>query len=213
VPKETTLLHRMTLSLTIGLGLIAPRLGAQGAGEAADARLRKDCRLATQILTKGQPDPHYDWARDIIGKCDSSGGPALAALWRSVPADSAELAHVVYTTSRLRDQRILTALLAVAQDQARPLAVRLATIQVLISYFKPSGYVPFDWLKRPPFGSPVGQVTEFLATEGSVPLGANTRNTILALMRQLAASDPDATMRGAARFVTEALEAEIRTGG
>jgi hypothetical protein len=184
----------------------------QGKSERDDAQLRNDCRLAAHVLTTGEPAPRYGWARDVISKCDDSGGEALATLWRSVPADSAELAHVVYSTSRLRDQRVLDQLVTVARDQARSTIVRLSAFQVLVSYYKPGAYVSLRWLRQPPFGSPLGFVTEFDATAGTSPLGPATQDTIHALMRQLAA-DPDAVVRDAARFLAEAFEAERRAGG
>jgi hypothetical protein len=190
-------------------------LYAQGQGqrERDHAQLRNDCRLAAQFLTSGQPNPRYGWARDVIVKCDESGGEALASLWRSVPADSTELAHIVYSTSGLRDQRILDQLLTIARDKSRPVVVRLSAFQVLVSYFRPEAWVSMRRLKQPPFGSPLGFVTEFSATEGSTPLGPGTRESIHALMRQLAESDADETVRNAARFLAEAFEAELRAGG
>ncbi|MDP3909388.1 MAG: hypothetical protein Q8Q14_03270 [Gemmatimonadales bacterium] len=198
------------LSISCAHGLSAQ---GQGQSERDNAQLRNDCRLAAQVLTLGQPADRYEWARDIIVKCDESGGQALASLWRSVPADSGELARVVYSTSRLRDQRILDELVTVARDGARPVVVRLCAFQVLVSYYQPGAYVPLRWLQQPPFGSPLGSVTEFRATEGSAPLGPSTRESIHTLMRQLTDSDPDATMRNAARFLAEAFEAETRAGG
>jgi hypothetical protein len=189
-------------------------LWAQGQGqrERDHAQLRNDCRLAAQVLTSGQPNPRYGWARDVIVKCDESGGEALASLWRSVPADSTELPHVVYSTNRLRDQRILDELVKVARDESRPAIVRLSAFQVLVSYFKPGTYVSLRWLRQPPFGSPLGFETEFAATEGATPLGPSTQQSIHTLMRQLAESDRDPTVRNAARFLTEGFEAELRAG-
>ncbi|MGH9782815.1 MAG: hypothetical protein ACRD88_01410, partial [Terriglobia bacterium] len=117
--------------------LLAQSLAAQQSRERDDLQLRNSCRLASQALATGHPHPH-DWARDLIGACDESGGAALALLWRSgVPQDRQELGRLVYVTSRLRDQRILDALLRVAADPARPAVVRLSAIRVLISYFSP----------------------------------------------------------------------------
>lgn len=190
-------------------------LSAQGQGprERDDAHLRNDCRLASQVLTLGQPAARYGWARDVIVKCDESGPPALATLWRSAPADSTELAHIVYSTSRLRDQRILDQLLTIARDESRPVVVRLSAFQVLVSYFRPEAWVSLRRLRQPPFGSPLGFVTEFSATEGSTALGPATRESIRALMRRLAESDTDETVRNAARFLAEGFEAELRAGG
>lgn len=199
----------------VSLLLISGGLSAQDQGhrERDDTQLRNDCRLALQVLTLGQPADRYGWARDIIVKCDESGGPALASVWRSVSADPGELPHVVYSTSRVRDQRILDQLVIVARDQARPTVVRLSAFQVMVSYYKPSAYVSMRSLRQPPFGSPLGFVTEFVATEGSSPLGPTSRESIRNLMRELSQSDPDSTVRNAARFLGEAFDAEMRAGG
>jgi hypothetical protein len=196
-----------TVSISCAHGLAAQHR------ESEDAHLRNDCRLAAQILTTGQPHPRYEWARDIVSECDASGGPALAAFWQAVSADTSNLKHVVYTTSRLRDARILRALVLVAEDGGRPLEVRLSSLRVLTSYFKPSAYVTLRDLQHPSFGSPLGWVTEFHAIDGTEPLPPDTRNTILELVRRLAVEDSNATMQGAARFLKEAFESELRTGG
>lgn len=189
---------------------LARTASTQQPRERDDVHLRDNCRLAAQVLTTGHPDPHYAWARDIISACDESGGPALAAVWQSATDDPQELGRLVYVTTRLRDQRILDALLAIARDRTRPAAIRLSTLQVLISYFAPGAYVSIVSLEHPPFGSPLGWETEFAPTEGAVPLASSARDEILSLTTELARSDQDSTVRDAARFVTEGLEAILR---
>ena len=206
-------MSRARTLLVAALASSAVRLAAQRPSEKDDVQLRNDCRLAAQVLTTGHPDPHYEWARDVIGKCDVSGGPALAALWQSLSPDTAELKHVVYTTARLRDARVLAALVSVAGDAARPVEVRLSSLRVLASYFKPGAYVTLGDLQHPPFGSPLGWESEFVAIDGVQPLGADARTTILDLVHRLAGSDPDAAVRAGARFLAEAFESQLRTGG
>ena len=53
-------------------------------GQNADSvQLRNECRLAHQILTKGQPANQRDWALEFIRRCGSLGGEAIAHLIRS----------------------------------------------------------------------------------------------------------------------------------
>ncbi|MGH9782816.1 MAG: hypothetical protein ACRD88_01415 [Terriglobia bacterium] len=186
-------------------------LQAQQARERDDVHLRNSCRLAAQVLATGRPHPHYEWARDLIGACDESGGPALAALWRTdVSEDRDELGRLVYVTSRLRDQRILDALLETARAPSPSVQVRLSAVRVLVSYFAPGRDAPLECLQEPPFGSPLTVLGHFAPLDGAQPLAPSARDAILALLRELAQSDPNPQVRSAARFVKEGLESILR---
>ncbi len=197
---------RVTLTvLTFILSAVAPLCG-QGRREAEDAHLRNSCRLAAQTLTAGNPGPKYDWAVDFISNCDESGPPAVAALWASTPGDTSALERMVRRTQLLRDERILSTLLDVAQDAARPQIVRLSSIRVLISYYAPGHTSSLDNLAYP--SQPaffLAWQTEFLPTDGAHPLSGTSRDRIRAGLRVLASGDPDPVVARASAKVLERL--------
>jgi hypothetical protein len=201
---------RWIVVVLTSLGLVGA-LKAQRVRERDDVHLRNDCRFAAQVLTTGEPAPHHDWAVAYSDRCDESGPPALAALWRRLSDDRTELGRVTYKTSSLRDQRLLDAMVATARDRSRPTLVRLATFQVLMSYFDTATYMPLEDLERPPVGSPLSFQFDFVAEDGAQPLSASAPDTILAVLHELAAGDPDPTVQHAARFVARGLEVRRRT--
>ena len=111
----------------------------------------------------------------------------------------------MYITSRLRDQRILDALISVARSADRPEIVRLSALRVLVSYFKPKRTETLARLQNPPLGSPLAQEFEFQAVEGSSPITDAGRQAILTLVQELKVADGNPTVRRAAQFLAEGL--------
>jgi hypothetical protein len=171
---------------------VAAPLGAQGDGQetALAAKHQSDCRLASQVLTTGNPAPHRDWALRFIGSCASEGPGALAAQWLRVRESGAELDQLVRSSARLRDARLYTQLRKSAQDPATPPAVRVAAMLVLSRYTDPLNAI---WLSdlRPP--SPIRRIPLILSSsshnaqvDGDVPVGG-VAGDVLALLDQIAA--------------------------
>jgi hypothetical protein len=145
------MLARFPIAVPVALALSAATLGAQQPTTAHDAQLHASCRLATQILNTGQPDPHRSWALSIVVQCADSGPLALIAAWQTTTEpDRSALALLVGQTERLRDQRLADAIMDLAADPARPRVVRLSSLRVLASYFQPGKTVTLETLKDPP---------------------------------------------------------------
>lgn len=138
-------------------------VGAQGHGQdtALAAQHRSDCRLASQVLTTGNPAPHREWALRFIGSCGSEGPTALAVQWTRARGSGEELEQLVRSSARLRDARLYRELRATAQDPARPPAVRVGAMLVLSRYSDPHNAI---WLTdlRPP--SPVQRIPLLLSS-------------------------------------------------
>lgn len=184
------------LSLVAGLLVCANSARAQGQREAEDAHLRERCRFAAQILTTGEPRAHYDWAVAKIRACDESAGPALAARWSRLDATTsrAALEELAFTSRSIRDQRLMDALVSVATSSSQPVSVRLEAISVLASYVNPRVYVSLKWLEEPPTNSSLPLVNDFEPSDGSVPLAAGTRETVLASLGQIASAEGDSVV-------------------
>lgn len=125
----------IALILTITAAVMPGRsLGAQSEGQ--DRHVRNGCRLAAQVLETGHPAPHYDWALEFIAKCEETGAPVLAALWRRA-ADTEHLNRLFLSSYLLRDARITGAVIEAAQNRALPRLVRLNAIRVLAGHAVP----------------------------------------------------------------------------
>ena len=187
------------------------RADAQGS-ERTSPHLRNDCRLAAQILTLGRAEPRRDWALQRITACDETGGPALAALWTAPPPpDVAELERLYWSSAGLVDARLLAAVRTAASATSNPTVVRLAALRVLAAYVDPHLDPTIQDLTPPSGGERGGQFAQLIGsvdhrvqTVGELP-AAGYHASILTVLAELAASDPDATVRYAAGRLRDAL--------
>ncbi len=196
----------------VALCVLARVSHAQEPTETSDVRLRNNCRLAVQALTTGRPAPHYDWALDQIRACDETGGIGLAGAWQSVAEDTVDLERLVFSSARLRDARVLEAVLAVAQDPKRTTAVRLSSLRVLASYADSTVSVSLGELQAPPDTAILPGIFDFGAHDGSMPLQSADPGRILSVFDTLATTDHDPHVRAAARFLRDgfALRRRVR---
>lgn len=190
-------------AMLLGLALVPGGLMGQLPGEATDVHLRNDCRLAAQILTFGNPQPHYGWALETIPRCDLSAGSALASLWSNPPQEPAELDRIVLASVEIRDLRIQGAVEAAAADSARPVLVRLAALRVLAGYVDASVRASFDDLapdSSTRFGLGI-QMDHVAVNQGSEPLSTSAPFDILDFLRELVRADPSPEIRAAAEQI------------
>ena len=181
--------------------------------EREDAHLRNDCRLAAQILGSGHPDPHYDWAVDFIARCEETGGPVLAGLWRRPSADTADLNRLFLSSYRLRDSRITAAVIEVAGDPEVPQLMRLNAIRVMAGHAFPDFLLAISDLLRLESVSviyPFPSVDHVTVRNGGNPVGTSTIQTIVAALEVLE-NDPDAQVAHAASRTHRQLCLRLRT--
>lgn len=161
-------------------------LGAQT--ERQDPHLRNDCRLAAQVLDTGHPDPHYEWALEFIAKCEETGGPVLAGLWRRPSADSADLNRLFLSSYRLRDSRITAAVIDAVSDPALPQLMRLNAIRVMAGHAAPEFLLSIADLLRQESDSVrylFPSVDHITVRNGGSPVGTSTIRTIVAALEVL----------------------------
>src|SRR6266850_5406838 len=193
---------RMIASLVCltGVALIAAPLSAQT--HADSIKVRNDCRLALQVLTKGVPDPHRAEALSIIGLCGGEGVPALVAMWSSAADDRAELGLLVTATRAFATPELVSTLFSTLEQPGRTLNARVAALLVLLTYADPSVVPGFDGFVGDPaqllvhhYG-PIDHAAPVVGRESlPVPVTEQLRSTLQAI----AAGDPAAPMRVAAR--------------
>lgn len=196
----------------VGLASAASKVSAQEPGqhERENNKLQQDCRLAVQILSAGQPNPHRNWAQAIITTCDESGPEALRREWGVTTTDANNLDWLVDASSRLRDARLLGTVTSVAEDPAQPVVVRLSALRVLISYYSPDDMASLAKLSSPPTPTAIGWCcldsrTDFVPMDGSSPLPPNVQEVIKSALETIATRDGDAIVRRAAEFVFKNL--------
>lgn len=143
---------RMPLGVSILVGAMAA-VPPPAVGQNADSvQLRNECRLAHQILTKGQPANQRDWALEFIRGCGSLGGEAIAHLIRSHRGSdtwNAELDRIVDQTAYLVDLSIFEAGLEVAIDPSAGLVARVQGLRAMRTQLSPGDLITYDGLVDP----------------------------------------------------------------
>ena len=108
-------------------------------------RRRNDCRLAIQIVSRGTPDAHRDWALMKIAACGREGAAALAPVLLSLRTtrDTAVLNRYFAPTRLLRDRRIFEAATRMATDPGAATEARVFAIRTLVWALNPGYFLHY----------------------------------------------------------------------
>ena len=126
----------LSLTWTLGVALTA---SAQTPDD-VDEKRRADCRIATQVLTTGQPAPKWEWAAQRIGACGSEGASALATAVRNArtSTDTLLLQELTGSALYLHHLDLYDASLAIATDVSASIPARVFAFRTLINHLEPT---------------------------------------------------------------------------
>lgn len=134
------------------------------------------------------------------------GEAMLASAWRGAPADTASLSDLYRRSREVRDQRVLDAVMAVAQDPAAGWWRRATAMRVMAAYVRPSlSFCPDHIRIRGDSASRLVHAGHWVQREGSVPLGESWAVGVRMVLQRLAAADADSEVRHTAGFIAESL--------
>lgn len=141
-----------------------------------------------------------------IGGCPAQAPETLARLWSLDPTDSTFVRLLMDATSRVRDRRLLDAILQVSDDPARPLIVRLAALGTLVGHYNPrfTGQLRVTPASRFP-QVVLNRLSHPVETNSPEPIGEADRRRIVDLLARMAERDPSDEMRSAARYLAREL--------
>ena len=179
---------------------IASMLGLLDPGLAAAQSDAPDCvAIVAEMLV---PSPSAGAIRASAG-CPSSGPVTLANRWSRVgPRSSAERSALIEASSLMRDARIYQAVLGMTRDGSRPLADRLAGIQVLLGYAEDGHSVMQQGEARGAKPATTGSAS---LVKGSVSFTPDMRSDVKRELYRLAAVDHDPDVRSAAQRASASL--------
>lgn len=206
--QGTRVLH-IALLICITAGSAESQEGsAQQERERDDVHLRNDCRLAAQVLTHGRPANKREWALGTIPRCDESGPPVLARMWRDARGDSATLAQLIYRSVGLRDRRLYGVVAEQSRDPSLPPLKRAAALSLLGRWARPgtltrySRYFAPDYAPAERHGGVSPRESLFLdhdtQVEGAEPLPSTILDEVVVLLRSASQNDADFRVRATA---------------
>jgi hypothetical protein len=178
------------------LGLVLPVAVEAQVGSGAE-QIRISCEQAKQTLSTGGPSSEKAKGIVAMQECGDAGVETLVAYWRRPAADAALVSALAGASVRLNDRRTYEAARAVVTDPSRSESERLAALTVLVAGFDPKIAVSFPPATKPMSSTYVGigRVSHVPKRKGAQPVGPEAKADVIAILKQLAASDPNERMR------------------
>ena len=164
----------------------------------SEAALRRDRCL----LTERQLVQAHDQRDALVRKlrtCSENGPTVLLMRWQSNPTLK-EIDALAETSGELRDRRLLTGLLTIAQDPSESDEIRLGALIALTQYILPYSHTTVRELLDPS-GNPLAVVDHRRLTEGAEPLTKGDLAEARTLIESIAASDADPVVARAAEYL------------
>jgi len=149
---------------------------------------RDDCEAAaSQVANKTATAETFK----ALGWCDETGATALAAAWRSLPADTVRLRTFLFASANLRDARIFSAAHATAIDSTRRARDRAAALLVLVAQVDSTATVTVVAASRKEvWRAQLARVSHPSQIPGTKPLPTDARVRVNALVRRMAVGVP-----------------------
>ncbi|MBK6424403.1 MAG: hypothetical protein IPI38_00470 [Gemmatimonadetes bacterium] len=179
-------------------------------GAAAQVREATDSSLHAACLAAAQRAALPVTLRSGISglkACGVTGPSIVAGAWAGFAADDTTLNALVEASRYLRDSRVLAAVRPIAASNSYVLRLRLAALQVLVTYLD-SSYVAVPGQLDLAISGGAGQLSgepSFKATLTTSPLAANAADEIGTTLAQLASASSAPVVQAAARFIRAQL--------
>ena len=169
-------------------------------------KLRNDCRAAEHVLTTGEPGPHRTEALSLIGLCGREGIPAFQAAWTSAGGDRTELGLLVTSTRAVVAPELVEMLFTSLSQPSQAVNARVASLLVLLTYADAAvvpGFDDFIGDQALLLARRYGRVDHPSPAAGREQLAADFMQRLRGALQAIAASDPDAGMRLAAKVALQ----------
>jgi hypothetical protein len=149
---------------------------------------REDCQAAAGRLA-GKTATSETFK--TLAWCDETGPAALAAVWRTLPADTVRLRTFFFASSNIRDARIFGAAHATAADSTRRARERAAALLVLVAQLDSAATVTVVPASRSEvWRAQLAREGRPSQIAGTKSLPADARARVTALVRHMAAGVP-----------------------
>ena len=184
-------------------------IACRGGGDAS-ASAQSDCTQRVSRAQQARSDSLFVDARGHLASCPDAMAEALAARWQDTRNRPDYVHQLRAISSAVHDQRLATAVEAVARDPAFSDEVRVEALSTLSYYLRPGRWLEFTFLKDPPDSASLrmlaGDVDAAESWTGSRPLAAGYGDALKALLDTLRQRDTSAVVRHAARRFLQVFE-------
>lgn len=145
------------VALIVSLGLAAALVLSEGMPLHAQnpvsdsVQLRNSCRLAAQVIKRGQPANKRGWALQILPMCGATASNVITTRLRQrrgVEGNSPELDELAYLTTIFKDAGVFSTALEIAADRGAGTAARVQAIRIAYFQLNPGTSEPFEAFAR-----------------------------------------------------------------
>ena len=165
-------------------------------------RTTDECRRIATVLMNPASDSAWHTALASIYDCPDHVGLTLAALWRALPSDSVRRRQLAFVSAHIHDADLYHELSGVARDATTPDSIRFQAMEVLVTLADSTKTIsvrpPISTLRETTVPHPsvaVGAYTHSFARRGRHPLPLGVRDSVLALLHELHATDSSLDVR------------------
>ena len=202
-----------TAAIGLAAAIAAAPVHAQGADDGDTTSALTYCRRSEAALARRPSGKEYAMAVGGVQSCGDIAARALAAEWRRPPSDSTSLQDLAATSSAVRDRRLADVTRDIVMQPSRPRLERLAALATLVAQALPDSRVSYLETSKPAMpGTPPVMLLELVhgpSSKERQALSASPKD-VLALVRELAKSDPDEVVRGIASHLAEQIDRKLK---
>ena len=168
------------------------------------------CRRFVAELSHPVSDSTWHRALASIYDCPDELGPTLAALWRDLPPDSVSRQLLYGASGHVRDDSLYRQVIDQARDHTSPDSLRFRALEVLVTIADSTRLIMVRQIPGVLFTDTgvtvgIGGFSHTFVRYGRNPMPAGARDSILALLHDLATSDSSAQVRRVAKRAREFL--------
>ena len=133
---------------------------------------------------------------------------AVVSQWKTPPSSAGALRSLVFESAELRDARVLGAALGAVQSPTNPQQVRVAGLQVLLTFAmgRASAVSSPEEITDPDSLQLVGATTEIQDIPRAQPVTTEILSSLIPALHAISTSDPDSGVRIAAARVRRQAE-------
>src|SRR5512143_576499 len=160
------------------------------------------CRRFVAELSNPVNDSTWHSALASIYDCPDELGPSLAALWRALPPDSGKRELLYWASAHVHDDSLYRQLVYQTLNTQSPDSLRFRALEALVTIADPALLITVHRL--PGFSDTlvtvgVGGFSHPFVKRGCNPLPTHVRDSILALLQDLATTDSSSLVRRVAK--------------
>lgn len=199
-------IRSVAIIVSMELAVVSCAVGQAPVGE-KDQQHAARCRAAASTTATQHSGTDLIMAIDRLRLCETTGGPALAAIWKRRPDNAEVVDRLIARSKDVHDRRLLETVIDAASDDAATHELRIGAMEVMASYVTGRASRLKVFQGRTGYGRfALMQSVHSRHIEGAEPLGPGHTQRILDALKSIAVSASHDDVKSAAEFLHSELQ-------